>query len=157
MKRKVMRALFALLFVAGLIAGFLIPWDIRDLNKQLNEKKFQPVFIDVPKKMGQLDQSAGSIKYSVVAGSDSAEVQLVQLDGKIPLHIHSGEDHIIYVYKGMVRFHLGNNIQDIGSGEMVVVPKGVKHSVEKVGDAPAEAIVIEVPHSIKNDTVYLEK
>ena len=154
MKKRTMKAWFLILFILGLIIGFLIPWDVRDTVKKNN---FQSGVINVATKFGQLDTNQGNLSFSVVANSDDLSVLLARLNGIEPLHTHPIQNHIIYIYRGKVKAYIGGTPYDLTQGNLVFIPANTPHSLEKIGDMPAEAIVIAQPPTNEQDTVYIRK
>ena len=48
-------------------------------------------------------------------------------------HSHDFEQ-LVYILQGRVRFHLGDEAHELGPGSMLVVPAGVRHYMEILGD-----------------------
>ena len=157
MKKKTMRALFAFLFVLGLVAGLLVPLDYKTIKKKISGEGLKPDIIDVSKRLGQLDQQTDYFKYSVLAQTDIGAVEILRLDDKIPLHKHPKETHYVYVYKGRAKGTIGGVTSEIGQGQLVVIPAGAPHSFERIGDSPVELIAFSSPPFMPNDTVWLDK
>lgn len=156
MKKKTMQAWFAALFIIGLVIGFLIPWDVRDLNKKLNEKKIQPDIFDVSKRLGQLENQGPYFKYSVLDELNTGGVELVRFDDKIPLHMHPNENHFVYIYKGKAKGTIGNVTAEVSAGQLVAIPAGTPHTFERIGDSPVEILLFSTPPYVAGDTVFLE-
>jgi quercetin dioxygenase-like cupin family protein len=60
---------------------------------------------------------------------------------KIRLHTHELEDHVVYVVRGRAVARLGDEIREVGPGDLISITKRVPHSFEQKG---AEAFVILV-------------
>ena len=153
MKKKTLRNLFVLLFALGIVVGYLLPGDFKDLTR----KPLQANVFDVPKKMAQLDLETDYFKYAVLAGTETGSIELIRLDEKIPLHMHPKENHFVFVYKGRAKGTVGNVNAEVGPGQLVAIPAGVPHSFERVGDSPVEIILFSTPPFTPGDTVFLEK
>ena len=153
MKKKTMQAWFALLFIVGVVVGYLLPGDFRSLTK----KPLQANVFDIPKKLGQLDIDANFFKYSVLAETESGGVELARVDDKIPMHMHPKENHFVYIYKGRARGTVGDVTAEVGPGQMIAIPAGVPHSLERIGDTPVEIILFSTPPFMLKDIVWLEK
>ena len=156
MKKKVMQAWFVALFIIGIAIGFLLPWDIRDVNEKLNERKLKADVFDVPKRLGQLDRESDYFKYTVLAEAETGGIELIRLDDRIPLHLHPKENHFVYIYKGRAKGTVGDVTAEVGPGQMVAIPAGVPHSFERIGDTPVEIILFSSPPFVLNDTVWLD-
>ncbi|MBI2658393.1 cupin domain-containing protein [Candidatus Woesearchaeota archaeon] len=153
MKKKTMQTLFILLFTIGLVVGYILPGDIKSLAK----KPLQAGFYDVAKRMGQLDLESPYFKYSVLSEAQTGSIELIRLDDKIPMHMHPKENHFVYIYKGRAKATIRDVTQEVGPGNLLAIPAGTQHSIERVGDAPLEIILFSTPPFMPNDTVWLEK
>ena len=148
-----MQLIFVLLFIAGIVVGYLLPGDVKTLTK----KPLQANIFDVPKKLGQLDQQTDYFKYTVLASTETGSIELIRLDDKIPLHMHPKENHFVYVFKGRAKGTVGDVTAEVTAGQLVAIPAGVPHSFERVGDTPVEIILFSTPPFVVGDTVFLEK
>lgn len=153
MKKKTMQAIFVLLFIAGIIVGYLLPGDFRTLTK----KPLQAGIYDIAKRMGQLDLESPYFKYSALSETETGGIELIRLDGAIPKHMHPKENHFVYIYKGRAKGTVGDVTAEIGPGQLVAIPAGMPHSFERVGDTPVEIILFSSPPFVLGDTVWLEK
>ena len=153
MKKKTMQAIFILLFIAGIVAGYLLPGDIKSLTK----KPLKAGFYDVAKRMGQLGLESPYFKYSILSETETGSIELIRLDEKIPLHMHPKENHFVYIYKGRAKAAIKDVTEEIGPGNLLAIPAGMQHSIERIGDSPVEMILFSTPPFMPNDTVWLEK
>ena len=153
MKKKTMRNIFILLFIVGIVVGYLLPGDI----KRLTKKPLQANIFDVPKKLGQLDLETPYFKYTILSQAETGSIELIRLDDKIPMHMHPKENHFVYIYKGKAKGNVGDVSAEVWSGQLVAIPAGVPHSFERIGDTPVEIILFSTPPFMPSDTVFLEK
>ena len=157
MKKKTMQRWFVVLFIIGIIVGWLLPGDIKTLTKKVIGNQLKPAVIDVAKRFGQLDLETPYFKYAVLAQAEAGSVELLRLDGVIPMHVHPKENHFVYIYKGRAKGTVGDVSAEVGPGQLIAIPSGVPHSLERVGDSPVELIVFSTPPLNTNDTVFLTK
>lgn len=153
MKKKTMQWLFAILFLAGLAVGYILPGDI----KSMAAKPLQAGIFDVPKKLGQLDFQSDYFKYTVLAEAGTGSIELLRIDSGIPMHLHPNENHFVYIFKGKAKGVIGNTSAEVGAGQLVAIPAGVPHSIERIGDTPVEIILFSTPPFVKGDIVFLGK
>ena len=153
MKKKTMRAIFLILFVLGIVVGYLLPGDFKAITK----KPLKADIFDVPKRLGQLELQTDYFKYTVLTGVETGSIELIRLDDKIPKHMHPKENHFVYVFKGRAKGSVGDVTVEVGPGQLVAIPAGVPHSFERIGDTPVEIILFSSPPFVPNDTVFLEK
>lgn len=156
MKKKTMRNLFIFLFVVGVIVGWMIPVNFWTFTKKATQQTLQPNVFDVPKKMAQLDQQTDYFKYTVLAETETGSIELIRLDEKIPLHKHENENHFVFVHKGRAKGIVGDLSAEVGPGQLVVIPAGVPHSFERVGDTPVEILLFSSPPFVPKDIMWLE-
>jgi mannose-6-phosphate isomerase-like protein (cupin superfamily) len=64
-----------------------------------------------------------------VARVNDQVIRLAMFKGSYPMHKHSEEDELFFVYKGKIIIQIENELEVIlEQGDMVVIPKGKKHS-----------------------------
>ncbi len=153
MKKKTMRAWFIILFIIGIIVGWLLPGNFKDLTR----KPVQAGIFDVPKKLGQLDNENAYSKYTVLAETETGRVTLLRVDGAVPNQMHLTENQFIYLFKGKAKITIGTETNDAMQGQLIAVPAGTPHSFERIGDSPVEIIMFSTPVSEKEDAVLLDK
>ena len=152
MKKKTMQTIFVVLFVLGMVVGYLLPGDFRALTK----KPLQASIFDIPKKLGQLDLETAYFKYTVLASTETGGIELIRLDDRIPMHMHPKENHFVYVFRGKAKGTVGTVTAEVSAGQLVAIPAGVPHSFERIGDTPVEIILFSSPPFMPGDTVFLE-
>jgi quercetin dioxygenase-like cupin family protein len=59
-------------------------------------------------------------------------------------HAHPYEQ-IVYMLAGRVRFTVGDEVAEVGPGELLVIPAGVEHWAETIGDEPAVDLSVFTP------------
>jgi quercetin dioxygenase-like cupin family protein len=62
-----------------------------------------------------------------------------------PLHRHEGQDELLYVLEGGLRFLLDGELQDAPAGSFVFVPRGAPHTWQNAADEPARFLVVFTP------------
>ena len=83
----------------------------------------------------------------VVAELNGQEVKLVKVAGVFPWHLHEDVDEMFLVWKGRFRVEFRDRIVEMGSGEFIVVPRGVEHRT--AADEEAEILIFE-PAAVRN-------
>ena len=56
-------------------------------------------------------------------------------------HLHRGIEETFVVQEGRLRFLLGEEVRDLGPGDRVCVPPGVRHGFANVSGAPVKLLV----------------
>lgn len=63
----------------------------------------------------------------VIAEVDEVYVKVARVEGEFDWHHHAGEDELFLVLDGWLRIDFEDGAVELGPGELVVVPKGVRH------------------------------
>lgn len=61
------------------------------------------------------------------------------------VHRHPNQDELLTVVRGCVRARIGKEERELGPGEWALLPRGVWHDFQVVGEEPAETIVRATP------------
>ena len=91
----------------------------------------------------------------VVASLNGQEVKLVKVQGEFPWHHHEKEDEFFMVWKGQFRVEFRDRIVEMGSGECLMVPRGVEHRT--CADEEAEILIFEPADVLNTGNVADEK
>jgi len=147
-----MRTIFIVLFILGIVVGYLLPGNLETLTMS----SLKVGIFDVPKGLGQLEAQTEFFKYTVLAETETGSVELLRIDDELPTHMHTDENHFVYIYRGQAKGTIGDVTAEVGPGELVVIPAGTPHSVERIGDAPVEILLFSSPPFKKDDISFLE-
>jgi mannose-6-phosphate isomerase-like protein (cupin superfamily) len=71
----------------------------------------------------------------IVAELNGHLVKLVKFEGEFVWHHHEVEDELFLVVKGKLIMHFRERSVTVEEGEFIVVPRGVEHKPEAVGEA----------------------
>jgi len=63
----------------------------------------------------------------VVAEVDDAYIKVAKVQGTFDWHSHQNEDELFFVLKGSLRIEKEDGAVTLAEGQMLVVPKGVRH------------------------------
>ncbi|UMM07788.1 cupin domain-containing protein [Gluconobacter frateurii] len=70
-----------------------------------------------------------------VAGDiNTSQIKLAKFKGMFDWHHHEHEDELFLVVSGTLRMHFRDRDIDIEAGEFIIVPHGVEHCPEALGD-----------------------
>jgi len=83
----------------------------------------------------------------IVAELNGQYVKLVKFSGEFVWHHHDHEDELFLVVKGKLVMHFKERDVAVEEGEFIVVPRGVEHKPEAVGEAH---VVLFEPKSTLN-------
>jgi quercetin dioxygenase-like cupin family protein len=110
-----------------------------------------PTITRGPGEGRSFDAPAGFVTVKVRA--DQTRGTLTAMESEVPpgsgppLHVHRNEDEFIHVLDGRARLRLGEALRDAPAGTFVFVPRGVAHTWQVVGDAPARLLFGFTPGS----------
>jgi len=115
----------------------------------------KPDVIDASQRIAQgLDQKREGFEYTVVFESKTGSVELFRIETGVKLHHHPKENHILYILKGRGKGQVGNVTAEVGPGQIVVIPAGVKHKLERIGDEPLDFILFSTPPFVADQIVW---
>lgn len=63
----------------------------------------------------------------------------------VPLHIHELEDEIFHVIEGNVELILGEKTIKGKKGDIIYLPRGIKHGIKTVGNETAKVLNYVIP------------
>jgi mannose-6-phosphate isomerase-like protein (cupin superfamily) len=70
-----------------------------------------------------------------IAGDvNDCQIKLVKLRGAFHWHRHEAEDELFLVVQGALRMRLRDGDVEVGPGEFIIVPHGVEHLPESIGE-----------------------
>ena len=96
-------------------------------------------------RIGQLE-----IRYlmdGTVTGAGIGMFELtVQPGARVPpAHSHSGNEEIVYVLEGTLRYTVDDEMRDLRPGDRMYTPRGSVHAFSNPHDKPARALIILTP------------
>lgn len=91
----------------------------------------------------------------VVAELNGQEVKVARFRGEFVWHRHENEDEMFLGVRGRFRVEFRDRVEELGPGDLIVVPRGVEHRT--VADEDAEVLIFE-PAGVRNtgDVVHPE-
>ncbi|MEM9847533.1 MAG: cupin domain-containing protein [Bacteroidota bacterium] len=63
----------------------------------------------------------------------------------VPVHVHEREDEIFHVLAGEVELILGDETLTGKAGDIIYLPRGVKHGIKTAGSATAKVLNYVIP------------
>ena len=91
----------------------------------------------------------GNRQVKLDASATDGDVYLVEgimpEGSAVPLHIHEHEDEIFHVLEGQVKVVLGDQTIDGQPGDIVYLPRGIRHSIRTVGATTARVLNYVIP------------
>ena len=91
----------------------------------------------------------------VIAELDDCYVKVAKIHGELAWHCHDDEDELFFVLQGTLRIEMEDRNVDLATGELFVVPKGVRHN--PVADEECLILLIERKSTLHTGTEISEK
>jgi quercetin dioxygenase-like cupin family protein len=73
---------------------------------------------------------------------------------EVPPHIHSKEDEIFHVLEGDVELILGDETIQASEGDIVYLPRNIKHGIKTLGSKTARVLNYVIPGQNFEDFFY---
>lgn len=91
------------------------------------------------------EEQARDIAVRTLRVDNDASHHVVRLAGSEEPHVHDRSDLAVFVLRGSVRMHLGDQVVVLEPGDVVDIPRGTPHWAENIDTGPSEAYVIFAP------------
>ena len=76
----------------------------------------------------QFDEVTEYWSPKVIGRVNDQYVKIAKLNGELVWHAHDAEDELFLVVRGQLRIQLEDGEVQLGPGQFVVVPRGVRHN-----------------------------
>lgn len=63
----------------------------------------------------------------------------------VPPHVHTEEDEIFHVLEGRVKVLLGDQVLEGKAGDIIYLPRGVRHGIRTLGEDTARVLNYVIP------------
>ena len=83
----------------------------------------------------------------VIAEMNDYQFKLVKVDGEFVWHDHPDTDEVFIVIDGCLNIEFRDSLVTLGSGEMIVIPKGIEHKPSATSECK---IMIVEPKGVIN-------
>lgn len=83
----------------------------------------------------------------IIGELNGQDVKIAKLKGEFVWHNHTNEDELFYIVKGSLKIDFEDGIRTINEGEMIIIPRGVKHN--PIAEEEVWIVLFE-PKSIKH-------
>lgn len=104
----------------------------------------------------RFSESENNILVQRITGDSLSTTFFIAIKHEVKLHKHLNHSETIYVLQGTGRMQLGDTWFDIGSGDLVFIPKNTPHKVFTTSDIPLQVISIQSPEFDGSDRILLE-
>jgi mannose-6-phosphate isomerase-like protein (cupin superfamily) len=91
------------------------------------------------------EQLARDVAAQPLRVTEHASYSIVRVRTAEKPHVHDHTDLVVTVLSGQVRMHLGEQVVDLGPGDVIDIPRGVMHWAQNMGVEACEAFVVGTP------------
>jgi mannose-6-phosphate isomerase-like protein (cupin superfamily) len=146
MRRTLLYPALAGMFVLGAVSARLVPpAHAADTNAQARIVNVLKMTDD---ELGA--ERAGTHMRSNTFFADPGSTVSVQT-GDVAKHYHRNSDEIQYIVEGRGTFWLGDREQEVGPGDLIIIPKGTTHAGSHATTGRFKAISIKSPPQAADD------
>lgn len=82
-------------------------------------------------------------------------LKVAKLKGEFVWHNHAGEDELFFIVKGRLRIEFEDGAAEIGEGQFLTVPKGVRHN--PVAEEECWVLLIEPASTLHTGEAVTER
>lgn len=146
MRRTVLVPALAGMFVLGAVSARLLP------VAHAADTNAQPRIVNILK---MTDEELGAERPGTHIRSntffaDPGSTVSVQT-GDVAKHYHQNSDEIQYIIEGRGTFWLGDHQQEVGPGDLIIIPKGTAHAGSHATSGRFKALSIKSPPQAADD------
>ena len=98
----------------------------------------------------------GVARYWAVEKKNDVMCLLAEVSGTVPMHFHPDGVHRMYMLEGKMRCTIGKETMLMEAGDYMLIPRGVRHKLERVGEAKAYFVTVDSPPINPKNNVWLE-
>jgi quercetin dioxygenase-like cupin family protein len=115
----------------------------------VSEPVIEPIALAPGEGLAVENPAGGILTFKLMADRTSGALTAIETTAAPgegpPLHLHQGEDELIYILEGEFRIKLGGEMIEAPTGSCVFIPRGTPHTWQNVGDAHARFFATVMP------------
>jgi quercetin dioxygenase-like cupin family protein len=98
----------------------------------------------------------GVARYWAVEKKNDVMCLFVEVSGTVPMHFHPDGVHRMYMLEGKLRCTIGKDTMVMEAGDYMLIPRGVRHKLERLGEAKAYFVTVDSPPINPANNVWIE-
>lgn len=118
---------------ALLALGMLLP-----LYALAGEQNFKAIQVENNESFQQYE----GFQLATLAQTPDVNIRVNRLEDQIKRHTHPTSHHFLYFIKGQIELRVGDVTKIVGAGDFVTIPRGIPHSMHRIG--VSEAVFLDV-------------
>lgn len=99
--------------------------------------------------------ASGEAQLTLLAQTPGMNIRVNRLTGRIKRHEHPQTHHFLYLIKGQIELTVGEETRLIQAGDLVTIPHGSVHAMQRVGASEALFLDIASPPDV-GDVIWHE-
>jgi quercetin dioxygenase-like cupin family protein len=116
----------------------------------------------VPTNIPALSDASDGVTFTIFGASIRLIARAIDTDGRYtvfeqttpagwgpPRHVHANEDEIVYVLEGTYEISLGDQRRTVSAGGCAILPRGIPHGFQNVGDTPGRFMCVVSPGGLE--------
>lgn len=111
-----------------------------------------PTPVDLDAAFGSFDERWSP---RIVAALNGQEVKVAKVEGAFDWHAHEEEDELFLVVKGRLGIEFRDGRVDLGTGQLLVVPRGIEH--RPVAEEEAWILLFEPAGTLNTGNVRTDR
>ena len=92
----------------------------------------------------------------LLASDSLCSTFFIVIPGEVKMHYHAFHSENVMVIEGKGIMKLGDKEFEIKEGDLIVIPRGTKHSVKRTGEKPLKVISVQSPYFDGKDRVMVD-
>ncbi len=98
----------------------------------------------------------GVARYWIMEKKPDVMCLLAEVSGTVPMHFHPDGVHRMYMLEGKMRCTIGTATMLMEPGDYMMIPRGVRHKLERVGEGKAYFVTVDSPPIDPKNNVWIE-
>jgi len=95
-------------------------------------------------------------EFDFITQVPTGSVEFFKVKDEVKMHYHPNENHILYILKGTAKGKVGDVEAEVKSGDLVIIPSRVHHTLKNTGTDPLEFILFSTPAFNPEDIQFVE-
>jgi mannose-6-phosphate isomerase-like protein (cupin superfamily) len=94
-------------------------------------------------------------RLATLAQTSDVNIRVNRLGDRIKRHTHPTSHHFLYLIAGQIELSVGDEMQVVGAGDFVIIPRGMPHAMHKIGGSEAVFLDVAAPPDV-GDVIWHE-
>ncbi len=142
------------LAICGLASIMLGAMSLSLGRVQAADDDIRPPLVHLMAAEVKLNPATGNLVSAPLYRTSLGTVQAIQV-GNLGVHTHDTADEMFYIVEGSAQMTVGDTSTAMKAGDLMIVPKGVRHSI-KSDSGLVKAVLITLPPRAATDVHFMQ-